>query len=1230
MRQNNIKMGMGIVITLIILLALLSTTASAAEPVGTDFAGNVYRDGANAPVGVEVRAEVDGVIYGRTGTSNPGTGTTTYLMGTEGDDPATPPKDGCVNGEIIVFFVEDMVCDEFFDDWQPGLEILPGVFIPYPVVLDLHYSTAGQPGLLKINEIMPNPENGNEWIELYNPTGANVDLGTYSLWKNDGSLPGTKLMDLAGTIQASDWYVVDLGVNPVLNDAGHDEIKLVWTDSGGVKAGGHPVVIDRVEFGSASTGPDDTTNSNVEMGNAQMPSMNVTIELEPDGDDTNHPDADFTLSSRPSSTQGYTNTQVQPLITLENPPTGTSQADFNYLITWSDDDPDDNATIKLYYDIDDEPGNEVFICTVPQGEDSAQDSYLWDTSLIVIGNYYIKAEIYDGITPMYYDYSEGRIAVVHPPDIYIIEPDGISDWADSSYCIQWVDHDSDDNATISLYYDTDNISGGETLLGTGPMPQGEDPDGGLWDSYIWNTTSVTEGDYYIKASIYDGITAVYNYSAGTVSVRHPPSITLLNPMGISDLADKEYRITWIDQDNDDDALITLYYDDDATGYDGVEIVTDLSEDDTEDTYIWNTSSLPEGSSWYVYAEITDGSTTAYSYSPGLVSITHPPTIHLLEPDGESDVADREYTIRWEDDDTDDNATITLYLDGDSNPGGESLIGEVLQGEDMEGDGDTYLLDTTHVFEGLYFIKAVINDSTNSDYDYSIGQLTIYHNRVPSITVISPAQDVYTNDFYLITWVDVDLDDNATVTLYYDDDLNSGNEILIGVVPQGEDSILDSYIWDITAVVEGSYYIKAEISDGINPIEYDFSSGSIIVDRTAPSPPELDDIDTLRKNSSLIIKGDAEPFVWVDIYRNDVLIGTVITDSEGKFELPLTLNEGRNRIYTKARDETGNTGDQSKTQEVFLDTTSPTAMITYVSSTSMVQWRELMFMGKGIDDNPIVNYEWVSDTDGILGSSSQLTTSSLSKGTHTIHFKVKDAVGLWSEPVTIEIEVAENIAPVLDAGQDIKIKVGEKVFFYPSVLDSDGPMTKFEWDFEGDGSYDWSLTQNGNIYFKYDESGKYHPVIRVTDIDGNTSTDSVTVEVLEEVLEEAQPEEPEEDVEYLNLLWIIIIVLLVIHILIQIMNVKKTRDLISDSSKKIEDDEVMDEEGKTDEELEEEKAPEDDLPPPSTEDTEPVGEDRSPLPSDEGIEPNQDDDLPPPPEDAEPVDEDDLPPPPDDD
>jgi flagellar hook assembly protein FlgD len=59
-------------------------------------------------------------------------------------------------------------------------------------------------------------------------------------------------------------------------------------------------------------------------------------------------------------------------------------------------------------------------------------------------------------------------------------------------------------------------------------------------------------------------------------------------------------------------------------------------------------------------------------------------------------------------------------------------------------------------------------------------------------------------------------------------------------------------------------------------------------------------------------------------------------------------------------------------------------------------------------------------------------------------------------------------------------------------DADGTITLYEWDFDGDGTYDWSSSASGNTSHTYNNVGSYVATLRVTDDEGNTSTDSITI------------------------------------------------------------------------------------------------------------------------------------------
>ncbi|MCK5559011.1 MAG: exo-alpha-sialidase, partial [Thermoplasmata archaeon] len=124
-----------------------------------------------------------------------------------------------------------------------------------------------------------------------------------------------------------------------------------------------------------------------------------------------------------------------------------------------------------------------------------------------------------------------------PPVINLIEPDGKFDLVDSSYEISWLDSDPDDNATIRLYYDTNQIpTDGRTLITV--VPHGEDS---LMDFYLWDTRAVPNGSYFISAIISDQVNGDQppRYSSGKVTIFHgnldPLIILFKTPMNISNV-----------------------------------------------------------------------------------------------------------------------------------------------------------------------------------------------------------------------------------------------------------------------------------------------------------------------------------------------------------------------------------------------------------------------------------------------------------------------------------------------------------------------------------------------------------------------------------------------------------------------------------------------------------------------------------------------------------------------
>ena len=89
----------------------------------------------------------------------------------------------------------------------------------------------------------------------------------------------------------------------------------------------------------------------------------------------------------------------------------------------------------------------------------------------------------------------------------------------------------------------------------------------------------------------------------------------------------------------------------------------------------------------------------------------------------------------------------------------------------------------------------------------------------------------------------------------------------------------------------------------------------------------------------------------------------------------------------------------------------------------------------------------------------------------------------------------GVPPVVDAGNNITARINATVSFAPTATDEDGTIIKWEWDFDGNGVWDYSSSKTGATTHQYLDAGAYNATVRVTDNDGQTSMDTVKVTVL---------------------------------------------------------------------------------------------------------------------------------------
>jgi hypothetical protein len=307
------------------------------------------------------------------------------------------------------------------------------------------------------------------------------------------------------------------------------------------------------------------------------------------------------------------------------------------------------------------------------------------------------------------------------PFLAFLEPDGINDASVTTYDILWNANDPDSEASITLSYGTETTVEGVIVEG---LKEGTDT------TYTWDVSGMVNGTWFVHATLTDAENEVEVVSTGAVTVEHivlhPPTLAFIEPNGVDDTIGLDpFQITWEDDDPDDDATISLFWDDNPKDFDGTLLELAISEDDGTDSYSFDPTLFGNGD-YYIYGIITDGDHTESIYALGPITVFYndAPTITVTDPDGASDLGDADYTIRWTDDDPDNDATIALYYDDNDNGEDGTLIVDALSEDDT---GDFYLWNTSLVAEGNYWIYAVIDDGYETQLDYSDGPVTVEHN-----------------------------------------------------------------------------------------------------------------------------------------------------------------------------------------------------------------------------------------------------------------------------------------------------------------------------------------------------------------------------------------------------------------------------------------------------------------------------------------------------------------------
>lgn len=127
----------------------------------------------------------------------------------------------------------------------------------------------------------------------------------------------------------------------------------------------------------------------------------------------------------------------------------------------------------------------------------------------------------------------------------------------------------------------------------------------------------------------------------------------------------------------------------------------------------------------------------------------------------------------------------------------------------------------------------------------------------------------------------------------------------------------------------------------------------------------------------------------------------------------TANLPSGSTYTNLTSISSNGGNGAVSVTVSVENSRPVAFIDEIDPNPAEQGQIVSFYGHGYDEDGIItSYRWRSGIDGVLSSSEDFQSPTLSIGSHTIYYMVMDDDGDWSEEVSQNLVVGQNNPPEL--------------------------------------------------------------------------------------------------------------------------------------------------------------------------------------------------------------------------
>ena len=204
----------------------------------------------------------------------------------------------------------------------------------------------------------------------------------------------------------------------------------------------------------------------------------------------------------------------------------------------------------------------------------------------------------------------------------------------------------------------------------------------------------------------------------------------------------------------------------------------------------------------------------------------------------------------------------------------------------------------------------------------------------------------------------------------------------------------------------------------------------------------------------------------------------------------TLSGGQHVIVVNLKDHAGNLATSTSTFTIASFQSLPMA-----TPTSGPIPLTVKFHADGVyTDGAITRWRWDFQGDGIFDTDDIGPLDYTRTFTQTGVFNAKLELTNSKGQVTFATVTITATNPLPTATASVDPSNGGtplSVNFTGSGSSATGTIVKYEWDFQGDGIFDYTSTTTGNTSFTYSQPGTFSAVFRVTDSFNQTATAVVT-------------------------------------------------------------------------------------------------------------------------------------------